>query len=84
MLFAVLGQTARIGGIMPSQGIGVRVPGKDDHRHMLGLGRFVGDIRMAGLSEVAFLRSPLAHGRLRAVENNRTEASFSPFRPVKP
>jgi carbon-monoxide dehydrogenase large subunit len=53
---------------MPSQGIGVRVPRKDDHRHMLGLGRFVGDIRMAGLSEVAFLRSPLAHGRLRAVE----------------
>ena len=34
---------------------------------MRGLGRFVGDISMAGLHEVAFLRSPIAHGRLRAV-----------------
>ena len=52
---------------MPLQGIGVRVPRKEDHRHMHGLGRFVGDITMAGLREVAFLRSPVAHGRLRAV-----------------
>ena len=59
---------------MPSQGIGARAPRKEDHRHLHGLGRFVGDIAMAGLCEVAFLRSPAAHGRLRAVRKPADKA----------
>lgn len=47
-----------------SQGIGARVPRKEDARHLAGKGRFVGDMAMPGLCEVAFLRSPLAHARI--------------------
>ncbi|WP_423455295.1 xanthine dehydrogenase family protein molybdopterin-binding subunit [Ottowia sp. VDI28] len=49
------------------QGIGARVPRKEDARHLAGKGNFVGDMAMPGLCEVAFLRSPLAHARIQAV-----------------
>ena len=50
-----------------SQGIGVSVPRKEDERYLRGRGQYVGDLRFAGLREVAFLRSPLAHARLGAI-----------------
>jgi carbon-monoxide dehydrogenase large subunit len=50
-----------------SSGIGARVLRKEDARHLHGRARFVGDIQMAGLWEAAFVRSPIAHGRIRAV-----------------
>ncbi|HEY8336468.1 MAG TPA: xanthine dehydrogenase family protein molybdopterin-binding subunit [Tardiphaga sp.] len=34
---------------------------------MRGRGQFVADIRLAGLQDVAFLRSPVAHARIRAI-----------------
>ena len=49
------------------QGVGARVPRKEDARHLHGKGNFVADMAMPGLSEVAFLRSPLAHARITAV-----------------
>lgn len=49
---------------MATEGIGARVRRKEDDRHLHGRGRFVGDIAMAGLREVAFLRSPVAHARI--------------------
>lgn len=49
------------------QGVGARVPRKEDDRLMRGRGQFVGDIRLAGLHDVAFLRSPVAHARIRAI-----------------
>jgi carbon-monoxide dehydrogenase large subunit len=52
---------------MTSEGIGARVRRKEDERHLHGRGRFVGDIAMPGLQEVAFLRSPVAHARLRRI-----------------
>src|SRR5579883_433630 len=51
----------------PGKGIGARLLRKEDARHLHGRGSFVGDIAMAGLQEVAFLRSPLAHARLKGV-----------------
>jgi carbon-monoxide dehydrogenase large subunit len=50
-----------------AQGIGARVPRKEDARHLAGKGNFVGDMAMPGLSEVAFVRSPLAHARIASV-----------------
>lgn len=47
--------------------IGERAPRKEDGRHLLGNGQFVSDMRMPGTTEVAFLRSPLAHARIRSV-----------------
>ncbi|HVY15820.1 MAG TPA: xanthine dehydrogenase family protein molybdopterin-binding subunit [Rhodopila sp.] len=48
-------------------GVGRRVPRKEDDRYLRGKGVFVGDIRLAGMQELAFVRSPVAHGILRAV-----------------
>lgn len=52
---------------MTAEGIGARVRRKEDVRHLNGKGRFVSDIAMPGLQEVAFRRSTLAHGRIRAI-----------------
>lgn len=49
-------------------GIGARLLRKEDARHLHGRGSFVGDIGMPGLMEIAFVRSPLAHARIRRVE----------------
>ncbi|HZT47603.1 MAG TPA: xanthine dehydrogenase family protein molybdopterin-binding subunit [Hyphomicrobiaceae bacterium] len=52
---------------MTHQGIGARLSRKEDDRYMRGRGQYVGDIKLAGMQEVAFLRSPLAHARIGAV-----------------
>ena len=49
------------------QGIGARVPRKEDARLLHGRGRYVSDIILPGQSEVAFLRSPVAHATLRGI-----------------
>ena len=35
---------------------------------MRGLGQYVGDIRLPGMQDVAFVRSPLAHARIRGID----------------
>jgi carbon-monoxide dehydrogenase large subunit len=52
---------------MASQGIGARVPRKEDARFLRGRGDYVSDMILPGQSEVAFLRSPVAHAVLRGV-----------------
>ncbi|WGF91036.1 xanthine dehydrogenase family protein molybdopterin-binding subunit (plasmid) [Marinivivus vitaminiproducens] len=49
------------------QGVGARLPRKEDDRLMRGRGQYVGDIRLPGMQDVAFVRSPVAHGRLRGI-----------------
>ena len=39
----------------------------EDDRHLRGRGRFVADIRLPGMMDVAFVRSPLAHARVRGI-----------------
>jgi aerobic carbon-monoxide dehydrogenase large subunit len=50
------------------QGVGARLLRKEDDRLMRGRGQFVADIRLAGLQDVAFVRSPLAHARIRSID----------------
>src|SRR5690348_7695946 len=52
---------------MAEQGVGARLLRKEDDRLMRGRGEFVADIRLAGLQDVAFVRSPLAHARIRGI-----------------
>jgi aerobic carbon-monoxide dehydrogenase large subunit len=52
---------------MTDQGIGARLLRKEDDRYMRGRGQYVGDIKLPGMQEVAFLRSPLAHARIRGI-----------------
>jgi carbon-monoxide dehydrogenase large subunit len=47
-----------------SQGIGARVLRKEDARLMRGRGSYVSDMVLPGQKEVAFLRSPVAHGSI--------------------
>lgn len=47
-----------------AQGVGARLPRKEDRRFLRGRGEYVGNIRLPGMLEVAFVRSPMAHGRL--------------------
>ena len=49
---------------MPEQGVGARVLRKEDDRYMRGRGEYVADIKLAGMKDVAFVRSPLAHARI--------------------
>jgi carbon-monoxide dehydrogenase large subunit len=56
-------ETKKTGG----KGVGARLARKEDDRFMRGRGEFVGDMRMEGMREVAFARSPLAHARLGAI-----------------
>ena len=48
-------------------GIGASVVRREDARHLVGEGEFVADIRLPGTRDVAFVRSPLAHARVRGV-----------------
>ena len=47
-----------------NQGIGRGVLRKEDQRLLLGQGKYVGDMRMPDMVEVAFVRSPVAHARI--------------------
>jgi carbon-monoxide dehydrogenase large subunit len=49
------------------QGVGARLSRKEDDRFLRGRGQYVADIRLPGLQDVAFVRSPLAHARIKAV-----------------
>jgi carbon-monoxide dehydrogenase large subunit len=48
-------------------GIGHSVPRKEDDRYLRGRGEFIADIRLAGMQDLAFVRSPLAHARIRGI-----------------
>jgi aerobic carbon-monoxide dehydrogenase large subunit len=50
------------------QGIGASLERKEDARFMHGRGEYVGNIRMVGMLDVAFVRSPIAHGHLVGIE----------------
>lgn len=49
------------------QGVGARLPRKEDDRFMRGRGQYVADVRLPGMQDVAFVRSPLAHARIRGI-----------------
>jgi carbon-monoxide dehydrogenase large subunit len=50
------------------QGIGASLERKEDARFMHGRGEYVGNIRMVGMLDVAFVRSPIAHGHIVGIE----------------
>ena len=46
---------------------------KEDRRLLTGHGRFVGDLQLPRMRSVAFLRSPLGHGRITALDPSAAE-----------
>ncbi len=53
---------------MSEQGVGASLKRKEDDRFLRGRGQYVGDIRLAGMKDVAFVRSPLAHAKLGEIQ----------------
>jgi len=64
-------QTGNVGpmsdGNGKREGVGASVLRLEDDRYLRGRGRFIADIRLTGMLDVTFVRSPLAHGRLRGI-----------------
>src|SRR5215475_2398114 len=52
---------------MAAQGVGASVARKEDDRFLRGRGEYVGDIRLPGMRDIAFVRSPLAHARIKDI-----------------
>jgi carbon-monoxide dehydrogenase large subunit len=53
---------------------GASVKRSEDPRILTGRGRYVGDIKLPGMLHAAFVRSPLAHGRVLAVDASAARA----------
>ena len=50
------------------QGVGASVLRNEDRRFLDGKGEYLADLRVPGMAEAVFLRSPVAHGRIRSIE----------------
>jgi carbon-monoxide dehydrogenase large subunit len=49
-------------------GIGARILRNEDDRYLAGDGEYLPDLNIPGTMEIAFVRSPIAHGRIVSVE----------------
>lgn len=47
---------------------GERLPRKEDARLLTGQGRYIADVRLPGMLQVAFVRSPVAHARILSID----------------
>jgi carbon-monoxide dehydrogenase large subunit len=54
--------------------MGVRVKRKEDPRLITGAGSYVGDMVLPGMRYVAFVRSPYAHAKIRAIDVSAAQA----------
>src|SRR5262249_10368949 len=64
----------------PADGwIGASLLRKEDARHLLGHGMFIADVRVPGIQDVAFVRSPMAAAGVQRVTNpaSGTERVFT-------
>ncbi|HJU22674.1 MAG TPA: xanthine dehydrogenase family protein molybdopterin-binding subunit [Casimicrobiaceae bacterium] len=59
-------------------GVGASLARCEDDRFLRGRGQYVADVRMPGMVDVAFVRSPVAHALLRAIRvtDDRREQVF--------
>jgi carbon-monoxide dehydrogenase large subunit len=71
-------------------GVGARLGRREDNRFLQGRGQYIADIRLSGMREVAFVRSPVAHAKLvgvRIPEHLRsavfTAADLADVRPIR-
>ncbi|SFI46229.1 xanthine dehydrogenase family protein molybdopterin-binding subunit [Jannaschia pohangensis] len=55
-------------------GIGASPKRREDVRFLTGKGRYTDDINVAGQAHVVFLRSDVAHGRIKSIDTSAAEA----------
>jgi carbon-monoxide dehydrogenase large subunit len=78
-------QPSNPGDAVMNKGIGASLPRKEDARHLDGRGQFVADLLLPGTRDVAFVRSPLAHAHILAVQGPDdvyTAADLEGVRPI--
>jgi aerobic carbon-monoxide dehydrogenase large subunit len=66
MQYALNRSDAQIGSDV-GKGVGRPLLRKEDARHLRGRGQFVADLTLPNTHEVAFVRSPHAHARIKAI-----------------
>jgi carbon-monoxide dehydrogenase large subunit len=54
--------------------VGQRLPRKEDARLLTGKGAYVDDVVLAGMMHVAFVRSPIARGRVKSIDISAARA----------
>ncbi|MCC5968887.1 MAG: xanthine dehydrogenase family protein molybdopterin-binding subunit [Pararhodobacter sp.] len=59
---------------MPKDGIGASTKRREDIRFLTGNGRYTDDINLRGQAYVHFLRSEVAHGRIRSIDTSAASA----------
>ena len=72
------------------KGVGARLPRKEDARLLRGRGEYVANLRLPGMLDVAFVRSPMAHARIRDITKPAgsegsvfTSGDLSDVRPIQ-
>src|SRR6478752_2476693 len=55
---------------MGVEGIGASVVRKEDRRFITGKGRYVDDIKLAGMTYAHFIRSPHAHAKVKSIDSS--------------
>src|SRR5213592_2984106 len=54
--------------------VGERIKRREDPRLIQGRATYVDDLKIAGMLHLAFTRSDIAHGRIRAIDTSAAEA----------
>ncbi|NBB70088.1 MAG: molybdopterin-dependent oxidoreductase, partial [Alphaproteobacteria bacterium] len=60
---------------MTENGIGARVPRTEDKRFITGHGRYTDDIDLPGQAYAVFVRSPVAHARIKSLDTSAAKAA---------
>src|SRR5438552_12952344 len=55
--------------------VGRSMPRREDHRLLTGRGQFIADLDLPHMLHAVFVRSPLAHARIRGVDTSRAAAA---------
>jgi carbon-monoxide dehydrogenase large subunit len=59
---------------MQSNYVGRSIPRREDQRLLTGKGQYIADLALPGMLHVAFVRSPIAHARIRSVDTSQAAA----------
>jgi carbon-monoxide dehydrogenase large subunit len=59
---------------MATEVLGARLKRREDPRFITGAGTYLDDIKLAGMTHAAILRSPYAHARIRGIETAAAKA----------
>jgi carbon-monoxide dehydrogenase large subunit len=59
---------------MAQASIGTRVPRLDGREKAMGKAEYLGDVKLPGMTQVRFVKSPLAHARILSIDTSEAEA----------